>query len=111
MTETLTILATRYFIMAFFAIGGANAIVPEMHRLAVEQMHWMTDADFAVSLLEEVWLGWDDGEIEDDQGTKVPNTPENRTELLKWPHVKSAVLDAYTKSISGQAVQARKRGN
>ena len=47
MSETLVILATRYFIMAFFAIGGANAIVPEMHRLAVEQMHWMTNADFA----------------------------------------------------------------
>ena len=47
MSETLVVLATRYFIMAFFAIGGANAIVPEMHRLAVEQMHWMTSADFA----------------------------------------------------------------
>ena len=47
MSETLGILATRYFIMAFFAIGGANAIVPEMHRLAVEQMQWMTNADFA----------------------------------------------------------------
>ncbi len=47
MSETLGILATRYFIMAFFAIGGANAIVPEMHRLAVEQMQWMTNSDFA----------------------------------------------------------------
>jgi chromate transporter len=47
MNETILILVFRFFVLAFFAIGGANAIVPEMHRLAVEQMHWMTSADFA----------------------------------------------------------------
>src|SRR5262245_13378633 len=29
------------------SIGGANAILPEIHRRAVEVHHWMTDADFA----------------------------------------------------------------
>jgi chromate transporter len=29
------------------AIGGANAIVPEMHRQLVDVSHWLTDAEFA----------------------------------------------------------------
>ena len=32
--------------MSLFAIGGANAAVPEMHRLAVDVMQWMTDRQF-----------------------------------------------------------------
>ena len=33
--------------MSLFAIGGANAPCPEMHRLAVEVQGWMTDRQFA----------------------------------------------------------------
>jgi chromate transporter len=33
--------------MSLFAIGGAAAAIPEFHRIAVEQYHWMTDAQFA----------------------------------------------------------------
>ena len=33
--------------MSLFAIGGANAAIPEMHRLAVEVRGWMTDRQFA----------------------------------------------------------------
>jgi chromate transporter len=29
------------------AFGGANAVVPEIHRQAVQVNHWMTDKDFA----------------------------------------------------------------
>jgi chromate transporter len=37
-----------YFAMlSLFAVGGANAAIPEMHRIAVEVMHWMTDHQFA----------------------------------------------------------------
>ena len=43
---TLTTLAVQFTIMSLFAIGGANAAVPEMHRLAVEVMGWMTDRQF-----------------------------------------------------------------
>jgi chromate transporter len=32
--------------ISLFAIGGANAAVPEMHRLSVVVMHWMTDKQF-----------------------------------------------------------------
>jgi chromate transporter len=34
-------------LMSFFAIGGANSAIPEMHRVAVELNHWMTDRQFA----------------------------------------------------------------
>lgn len=40
-------LAWRFFLLGFVAIGGANAVVPEMHRYVVEVEHWMTDAEFA----------------------------------------------------------------
>jgi chromate transporter len=37
-----------YFVLlSLFAVGGANAAIPEMHRIAVEVMHWMNDRQFA----------------------------------------------------------------
>ena len=39
-----------YFAMlSLFAVGGANAAIPEMHRIAVDAMHWMSDRQFADS--------------------------------------------------------------
>lgn len=43
---TLATLAGYFALMSLFAIGGANSAVPEMHRLAVEVKHWMTDQQF-----------------------------------------------------------------
>jgi chromate transporter len=34
-------------VMSLFAVGGANAAIPEMHRVAVDVQHWMTDKQFA----------------------------------------------------------------
>jgi chromate transporter len=36
-----------FVLMSFFAIGGANSAIPEMHRVAVDINHWMTDRQFA----------------------------------------------------------------
>jgi len=37
-----------YFaLLSLFAVGGANAAIPEMHRVAVDAMHWMSDRQFA----------------------------------------------------------------
>ena len=44
---TLMVLAGNFALMSLLAVGGANAAVPEMHRLAVDIMHWMTDRQFA----------------------------------------------------------------
>ena len=33
--------------LSLFAVGGANAAIPEMHRVAVDVMHWMNDRQFA----------------------------------------------------------------
>lgn len=44
---TLLMLAGYFAMLSLFAVGGANAALPEMHRLAVEVMHWMTDRQFA----------------------------------------------------------------
>jgi len=36
-----------YFaLLSLFAVGGANAAIPEMHRVAVVVMHWMNDRQF-----------------------------------------------------------------
>ncbi len=40
-------LALQFLVLSLLSIGGANAIIPEMHLRAVEIEHWMTDADFA----------------------------------------------------------------
>lgn len=37
-----------YFaLLSLFAIGGANSIIPEFHRVSVDMMHWMSDRQFA----------------------------------------------------------------
>lgn len=40
-------LVWTFGLMSLFAVGGANAAIPEMHRIAVEVNHWMTDREFA----------------------------------------------------------------
>src|SRR3569833_2570111 len=34
-------------LMSLLAVGGANATIPEKHRVTVEINHWLTDAQFA----------------------------------------------------------------
>jgi chromate transporter len=40
-------LITTFGLMSLFAVGGANAAIPEMHRIAVDVHHWMSDRQFA----------------------------------------------------------------
>ena len=43
----LTQLALQFSLISLQAFGGANATLPEIQRLVVEQNHWMTAATFA----------------------------------------------------------------
>ena len=45
--DVLGVLMRHFVLLSLVAIGGANAVVPEMHRIAVELEHWMTDRQFA----------------------------------------------------------------
>jgi chromate transporter len=45
--DILVLLAVQFAIMSLLALGGANAVVPEMHRQAVELRGWMDDRQFA----------------------------------------------------------------
>jgi len=45
--DVLGVLMRHFVLLSLVAIGGANAVVPEMHRIAVEVEHWMTDRQFA----------------------------------------------------------------
>jgi chromate transporter len=40
-------LVWTFGLMSLFAVGGANAAIPEMHRIAVDVQHWLTDKQFA----------------------------------------------------------------
>jgi chromate transporter len=40
-------LVWTFGLMSLFAVGGANAAIPEMHRVAVDVHHWLTDKQFA----------------------------------------------------------------
>jgi chromate transporter len=46
-TNPILTLAWTFAVMSLFAVGGANAAIPEMHRVAVEVQHWMTEKQFA----------------------------------------------------------------
>ena len=43
----LVALAGYFALLSLFAVGGANAAIPEMHRVAVDVMQWMSDRQFA----------------------------------------------------------------
>jgi len=45
----LVTLAGYFALLSLFAVGGANSAIPEMHRISVETMRWMTDKQFADS--------------------------------------------------------------
>jgi chromate transporter len=45
--NTLVTLFGYFALLSLFAVGGANAAIPEIHRIAVGVMHWMTDKQFA----------------------------------------------------------------
>jgi chromate transporter len=46
-SSPLTTLFGYFALLSLFAVGGANAAIPEMHRVAVDVMHWMNDRQFA----------------------------------------------------------------
>jgi len=43
---TLGELALQFALLSLVAFGGGNAMLPEMHRIVVEQNQWLTDATF-----------------------------------------------------------------
>ena len=43
----LLTLSTTFLLLSLFAVGGALSALPEMHRVAVETRHWMTNSEFA----------------------------------------------------------------
>lgn len=45
--DILSTLGVQFAIMSLLALGGANAVVPEMHRQAVEMRGWMNEREFA----------------------------------------------------------------
>ena len=45
--DTLGVLAGQFAVLSLLAFGGANAVIPEIHRQSVDIHHWMTDQDFA----------------------------------------------------------------
>jgi chromate transporter len=47
MTSPLLALFGYFAVLSLLAIGGANAAIPEMHRIAVDVMGWMSDGQFA----------------------------------------------------------------
>ena len=45
--DILVILAVQFAIIALLSFGGANAVLPEIHRQAVDVRGWITDRVFA----------------------------------------------------------------
>lgn len=45
-TSPLGSLASHFVLLSLLAIGGANAVIPELHRVAVDQNHWLTNSQF-----------------------------------------------------------------
>ena len=46
-SNPLWILVSTFALMSLFAVGGANAAIPEIQRIAVDVHHWMSAKQFA----------------------------------------------------------------
>ncbi|WP_334158277.1 chromate transporter [Oryzomicrobium sp.] len=46
MSGILVQLFLHFALLSFLSFGGANALLPEIHRVVVHQQHWMNDATF-----------------------------------------------------------------
>jgi chromate transporter len=46
-TDPLAVLAGHFALLSLFAIGGANAAITEMYRIAVQLEGWLTDQQFS----------------------------------------------------------------
>ena len=46
-SNPISTLVWTFGLMSLFAVGGANSAIPEMHRIAVDVQHWLTDKQFA----------------------------------------------------------------
>ena len=46
MSAILVQLFWHFALLSFLSFGGANALLPEIHRVVVEQQHWMSSATF-----------------------------------------------------------------
>jgi chromate transporter len=44
---TLWALVAQFATLSLLAFGGANAVIPEIHRQSVDIHHWMSDREFA----------------------------------------------------------------
>jgi chromate transporter len=47
MRPSLGTLFLQFCLFSLMAVGGANALIPEMHRQVVDLHHWMGNAEFA----------------------------------------------------------------
>ena len=45
--NVLLTMAGYFASLSLFAFGGANAAIPDMQRISVDVMHWMTAKEFA----------------------------------------------------------------
>lgn len=46
-SSPLLVLFSYFAALSLVAVGGGNAVIPEIHRVAVELQHWMNDRTFA----------------------------------------------------------------
>jgi chromate transporter len=46
-SDRVLALLSHFLLLSLIAFGGATAVVPEMHRFAVDVQGWMTSAEFA----------------------------------------------------------------
>ena len=58
-------------------------------------------------LMRRVIVGWPQGEICDEQGNPLPFSDENKEKLLDKPYARTAAVDGYFESITGNAARRK----
>ncbi|HEV7368827.1 hypothetical protein [Arenibaculum sp.] len=88
-------------------VERSRALLKAADQAQLRGEQWTGDKD----MMREVLAGWRDGEVKGEDGQDLPFTEENLEAMLDNPFALAALTEAYRRSISGEQVQARKRGN
>lgn len=60
-----------------------------------------------IALCRRVWIGWQEGHVQDEDGSPLPETPDNIEFFIQLPYFRRGLMRAYVESQAGRKAAAK----
>lgn len=60
-----------------------------------------------ISLCRRIWVGWQEGHIQEDDGSPLPETPDNIEHFIGLPYFRRGLIRAYVEAQAGRKAAAK----